>query len=207
MARLALYVIVITIFLSILGVTAILLGRLEIPQDQLGNLGISRCASRLCVLDIQAGITSWEETKAKFINRGGSIETDGDSITVKYETFEVNYWPNFESKSNVEIRSTTDIPLLTLGDLIINFDLPCYATITEDTVFLEHAEFLASVPIENNKNPFYAFLTPLSPITRLSFANLPCNEPLTFPTSKNILLYWCGFRSLGQLKHCEWPFR
>jgi hypothetical protein len=98
--------------------------------------------------------------------------------------------------------------LPTLGELFVNYGVPCSMTLTANTVNVQYAEFAAEIPIPRDVDEMRrTLLTPRSRITALFFLeNQPCDAPMVVPSSRNIYVRWCGFTTLAQaIERCRLP--
>ncbi len=190
----------------ILSIISILFGRLEYPIDSLSSLGVTNCEFKLCVLGVHYG-TQWNEAKAKLINYPNSAEEKNSSITIKQKGYEVYFWTLLDGTTNIVIRSNYTFHLLTLGELIMNFNEPCSMTLTDEALYFEYPQFAAGVLLKTSPEIMSStVLTPISQITDVVFlaSQGACKTPVTFPSSQNIFFQWCGFKSIGQyMQHCK----
>ncbi len=108
---------------------------------------------------------------------------------------------------SVQLLSVAD-PLPRLGDLYVRYDVPCSLTLTANTMNVQYAGFAAEIPIPRDVDAMRrTLLTPRAQVTALFFLeNQPCDVPLSFPSSRNIYVRWCGFTTLGQyIEQCRLP--
>jgi hypothetical protein len=96
---------------------------------------------------------------------------------------------------------------LRLGDLLVRFDAPCSLTLTADAVVVQYPHVLAQIAIPRDIDLMRGTLmSPRLVITHEFTDAIPCEAPLVVPSSRNIYLRWCGFRSLGDyIAQCRLP--
>ena len=92
--------------------------------------------------------------------------------------------------------------LMQLGELISYFETPCSLTITEEAVYIQFEKFFAQLLLSydlTKPETLNLFLSPYMSIENLSiYTNpVPCDTPVTFPTSYNMGSNWQGFKTLS----------
>ncbi|MCA0458262.1 MAG: hypothetical protein LCI00_30135 [Chloroflexi bacterium] len=200
-------VIFISLTVSILLCLISISDRLDAHTDSLSYLGISQCSIMLCIMDIQSSVTSWDEAKEILISKHAQLDSTYDEISMYYETFRVYFLPDRERKTYIQVRSNDNSYLVSLGDLILEFNTPCMMTVADDMAYLEYPQFIAGIVIPDTKNTTErTLLTPVSKITKLWLKNPQnsCLTPLAFESSYNIFVHWCGFVSIERyIRRCS----
>lgn len=95
-----------------------------------------------------------------------------------------------------------------LGDLLTRFDAPCSLTLTADSIVVQYPHALAQIAIPHDIDQMRrTVVSPRLSVVAQELADpIPCETPLVVPSSRNIYLRWCGFRSLGDyIEQCRLP--
>ena len=123
---------------------------------------------------------------------------------IRYSQYNIRYWHSYVDINNLvlEIRDTSDMGLMQLGDLVSFFGTPCSLTIAEEAVYVQFdnffVELLASYDLTNSET-LNLFLSPRMLVDKVIIYSNPisCAKPLIFPTSHNFGSKWHGFNTLS----------
>lgn len=190
--------------LAVLCLCSILLGRVQGRENPLLRFGMTPCDATFCLGSIRAGLTEWGDAKAL-------LGVRNDTARFEREAYQVAYWRDAEDKAQFEIHAVAGsigAPPLTLGELVVEFGEPCSLTLASDRAYIQFAGFVAETPVPRDVDRMrQTLLTPRSPMTALIFPQgIACDTPMTFVSSRNIYVRWCGFTTLGSyIDRCRLP--